>query len=102
MYFQQSRSSSLDANITQETTTTIRSSTESRGTATSRTSADYYGETDWYMDILLRMQALDMKQKNLIVQYDFLGKVADQNRQDFNQSKDWAQYDADMKNIEVY
>jgi hypothetical protein len=61
-----------------------------------------YGETDWYLDILLRMQSLEMKQQSLHAQYDFLGKLSQENREDLKQARDWARYDADNYEVEVY
>lgn len=61
-----------------------------------------YGETDWYLDVLLRMQSLEMKQQNLDAQYDFLGKLAKENREDLKQSKDWARYNVDNYEVEAY
>ncbi|KAK3741085.1 hypothetical protein QZH41_003717 [Actinostola sp. cb2023] len=99
--------STMMSSLTSQITTTTHETTTTQYVqeATSETyqsSSDHYGETDWYMDILLRMQALDMKQQSLLVQYDFLGKLANENREDLNQARDWARYESDMSQIEVY
>ncbi|XP_031566722.1 uncharacterized serine-rich protein C215.13-like isoform X2 [Actinia tenebrosa] len=103
-----STESRVSKELTTTTTTTTTTTVEKQGSSsvkaevTSVKPATDYGETDWYLDILLRMQSLEMKQQKLHAQYDFLGKLAKENRENLKLSRDWARYNADNFKVEAY